>query len=866
MSSRTPLAAFTNLGDLLRYLRRRAQLSQRELAIAVGYSESHLSRIETNERPLDRATLLARFAPALQVEDEAEILARLLALCGEQDAGATNHVSLPTTMSANRRADGGRLPAPLTSFVGRDEEIAETRQLLHERRIRLLTLIGAGGCGKTRLALRLGELLTPSHIAAVWFVELASLAEPDLLPRVIADTLAIRERTGQPLTLTITESIGTNRALLILDNCEHLVDAVVDLVMQMLNRCPQLQILATSRVMLNIPGETCYRVQPLALPPARRNIPPSSAAIAGYDAIRLFVERAGAALHNFQLTDRNAPAIMRICRRLDGIPLGIELAAPWVRLLSPDQIADRLDTSFDLLAGDLRTVLPRHKTMRAAIDWSYALLSESARTLLRRLAVFNGGWSLAVAETILSDQDGRPMSLSAGDILANLKQLTDASLILVESALDGEARYRLLEPLREYAREKLSDAGEEPWLRGRHLNYYRALAEMTDTALHVQPRADLLDRLDQEQENLRAALDWSLTLDTAMEGLRLATALGRFWRHRGYYTEGRRWLNAMLARNPEASPIRARALLWTGVLARLQHEHGEARRLSNECLTLGARYDDLELIALAQENIGWICMDTGDTNAAGDAFAASLAGFRTMGLRRQHARVLVTLAQLAREQGNAEHANTHLDEALRIARETSDPQSISQSLSGLSELRCLTGDYAGAYSLLREGLNRAQAAGNQQDLAWITCSLAEICRYLGEFSAAVDYAERGIEFFERLGSVRGQAIAAHHLGLARYAQHDLDAAEQHLSASLKLSRLTNDDLMVARCQAGLAGIALARGETLQASSLLSAATATFVAHPRQLTPADQAWYEDLCVACRTILAERRLADGRQHRD
>jgi predicted ATPase/transcriptional regulator with XRE-family HTH domain len=840
------LDTFDSVGKLLKFLRRRARLSQRELSIAVGYSESHLSRIESNQRQLDRTSLLALFIPALHIENEPEIIARILALCEQPlhpasrdtaEAVAPAAPVMPSTQAVLQHP----LPTQLTSFIGREEEVAEVCRLLGSGRHRLLTLTGAGGCGKTRLALYVGEEMAQAYEHGVWLVELAPLADPQLLPPIVAATLGLSKVTGDAPLAQLAEFLYARRTLLILDNCEHLVEAAASLAAALLQACPQVQILATSRETLAIPGEMNYRVHPLALPPSQWNLSPTCAEVVQYDAIQLFVERARNSLHSFKLTNQNAPAVARICQRLDGIPLAIELAAAWVCLLAPEQIANRLEQDFELLVDGRRCVLARHQTVRAAMDWSYNLLSEAERVLLRRLSIFVGGWNLNAAEAVTADEVGEQQWIAHDTVLKLLNQLVNKSLVVVDYSVEGEPRYRLLELLREYAQEELAKANEAEKLHSRHLAYFIDLAETIDTKLDVHPQHTCLAGLEQEQENCRAALSWSL-LHSQEEGLRLATALGRFWRHGGYYSEGRRWLQLALASTLQPSSLRARALLRAGIFARLQRDFTEAILLSEASLQLAGRWSEPMTAALALENMGWIYADTEEYECAVSFFQQSLGLFRQEGCQRRSGRLLATLAQMALRQANLELARSHLQEALILAHAANCSQSICLTLSGLSELACLAGDYAQTAQLLKEVLAYAAMSGNKQDLAWAYCGLAETCWHQGEYEAALHYGELGLQLFEDLGSMKGRAILLHHLGLVELALGHVEVASCHLHRSLQLCNSLKKFFMAARCLAALAGVALCRGEPMRAARLLGVATGCFALHPHQLTPADEAFY------------------------
>ena len=459
------------------------------------------------------------------------------------------------------------LPLQLTSFVGREKEIAEVQRLLGEAR--LLTLTGPGGTGKTRLSLQAAANVLDRYNDGVWLVELAPITNPALIPQTVASVLGVREEQGMPLVQMISASLRTKSLLLILDNCEHLIEDVAKLVDTLLHACPHLHVLASSREILGIAGETSFRVPSLT-------IPALSAAGAGgldlqslsqYEAVRLFIERALTVKPEFQMTNANAPAMVQVCQRLDGIPLAIELAAVRIKAMSLEQIAGRIDDRFRLLTGGSRTALPRHQTLLALIDWSYHLLLPVERILLSRLAVFVGGWTLEAAENVCSD----PQSLPTEDVLDVLTYLVDKSLVITEEA-GSRVRYRMLETIRQFARDRLLDMGEAERLQGRHLEYFLEFAQRMNAKLHGPQEPTALEQLEWERDNFRLALGWSQDEGRVETGLRLTGALWQFWDIQGYWQEGLVQTQCLLAhpqgaaRNIErASRLigRSRFVRWT---------------------------------------------------------------------------------------------------------------------------------------------------------------------------------------------------------------------------------------------------------------------------------------------------------------
>src|SRR5215207_2916670 len=456
------------------------------------------------------------------------------------------------------------LPVARTSFVGREREVVEVKREL--AMTRLLTLTGAGGSGKTRLALEVAKDLLGTYPDGAWLIELAALSEEVLVPQAVAAALGMREQPGRPLTDTLVDALRENKMLLVLDNCEHLIDAVAQLAETLLGSCPGLRVLATSREAFSIVGESVWQVPSLSVPDSRH--PSTVEYMAGFESVRLFVERARRRASAFVLTPRNVRAVVEICWRLDGIPLAIELAAARARVLSVEQIAERLDDCFRLLTVGSRTALLRHRTLRATIDWSYELLSEDERRLFRRLAVFAGGFTLEMAEAICSGEN-----LKEDEVLDLLSHLVEKSLVVVQE-LSGEMRYRLLETVRQYGWEKLEESGEVDPIRRRHANFFLALAQeiepRIEPKIHNADRHMWLERLEIEHGNLRAALRWAVDMGKAETGLRLASALFWFWHMRGYLKEGRSWFDRALAEVPERTAVRAEALYHTGYLAFIQ--------------------------------------------------------------------------------------------------------------------------------------------------------------------------------------------------------------------------------------------------------------------------------------------------------
>jgi len=545
-----------------------------------------------------------------------------------------------------RVVQSGNLPTPYSSFVGREREIAEAGRRL--RRARLLTLTGAGGVGKSRLALEVATRQRTQFADGCWLVELAALTDASLLPQAVVAALGLREQPGQtPLDL-LTAYLQPRSLLLILDNAEHLADACATLASTLLRAAPGLRLLATSRLPLGMPGETLWRVPSITLPLATSTNPDE---IRQSEAARLFLERAHAALRTFHLPAPHAPALATLCRRLDGVPLAIELAAAMVPAFSVEQIAARLDDRFALLMGGSRASLPRHRTLRALVDWSYDRLDVQEQRTLQRLAVFAGGWTLEAAERVVEGES----SSSADDMLAVrgvLARLVSASLVVSDEAR-GQARFSMLETIREYALEKLRASGEAPLLRTRHLAWAVDLVAQGGPQLVTADRKRWSERLSRDLPNLRAALTWSLESGDIESGLRIASDLWRFWEQHGHVTEARGWFGALLAGpSPGPSVPRARALAFAGYFAYLQGDGPTAQVLTSEALALARTLDDPFTFVAAIQTHAILVSVTGDLDRTEAYIQEGLERSRATGLEHGVRISLLNLGELARMRGD----------------------------------------------------------------------------------------------------------------------------------------------------------------------------------------------------------------------
>lgn len=668
----------------------------------------------------------------------------------------------------------GNLPAPTTTFIGRAQAIAEIKRLLPTAR--LLTLTGPGGCGKSRLAVRIATELTPTFPDGVVWVELAALTEPTLAAQVVAHTLGIPDQSGVAPLDAICDVLRTRRLLLILDNCEHLIDTAARVVEAILVTCPGVRLLATSREALNIDGETAWVVSPLSLP----THPDASVdAIEQSDAVRLFLDRAAAVVPSFALTPANVEAVTQICMRLDGIPLAIELAAARVKVLTPDDIAARLHDCFRLLTVGRRTALPRHQTLQAAVDWSHDLLTEPERVLFRRLSVLAGGFTLETAEAICASA-----GIAAVDVLDLLARLVDKSLVVVVER-EAETRYRLLEPLRQYAADRLITAGEERAIARRYRDWFVALAERSAN-LEDAAQAAWLARFDAEYDNLRAVLRAAVEEHAPDTIIRIGDALWMYWLIRGYLNEGRQWLESALAELSEPTTGQARALRAAGVLTFYLGEYDRAAQLLSRSLAMGIALDASTVIGEAHYALGTVAQARGDYGRSSEEYERSLPHFRAANATRGLGLALNGLGLMCLYRGERERAVALCEEGSGCFRDIGDTRSLAGALTNLGIIAMDQGDYERATRLCEEGLTLRRRLGDRGGLAHTETILGRIAMETGDRTGAVAHYRAALALRQQTGETEGMLAPIEGLAAVASAEGDPTRAARLLGAAAAL--------------------------------------------------------------------------------
>jgi predicted ATPase/class 3 adenylate cyclase/Tfp pilus assembly protein PilF len=765
------------------------------------------------------------------------------------------HPDLPAEFPHLRSLDTQptNLPAQPTLFVGRERELDEIVSLLSEGGIRLLTLTGPGGTGKTRLALQAAADLLDDFPDGVFFVPLATIADAALAPAAIATALAIPETAGQTPREQVLTELAERSLLLVLDNLEQLPD-LGPFVAELLATAPGLAVLATSRAPLRVRGEREYPVLPLPLP---GEISAGSLdAIAASDAVRLFVDRAQAIMPGFALDANNADAVAEIVRRLDGLPLAIELAAARVRLFAPEAMLKRLETRLPLLTGGPRDLPERQRALRATIAWSYDLLTPGEQALFRRLAVFAGGMTLDAVAYV-----GRPEGTI--DALDGLERLVEHSLIQTTGDGESEPRFRMLETIREYGLERLAESGEVIDTRSRHLGFFLDLAEQATLELTGPGQGAWLARLEAEHDNLRAALSSAATLSEDAPALRLAAALAPFWEARGHYSEGRDWLERTLARGAsEPKSARAAVLTGAGSIARMQGDTTRATELLEAALALADALGDRAGAGRIHVLLGHVADRRGDLSGAAERFEAALAVAREIGDRALTASALGNLGIVADLSGDSARATAAYEEALAIFRELGDRRREAAALDNLGVVARGQGQLAKATRRYEEAMAVRRELGDAWGIAATLGNLGVVAHQSGDFTQARVYYEESLAGFRALGDLRGVAGTLGNLGTTARLLGNLPEAAALQQEALAIAQDAGDQVGIATELEGIAAVAVAAGISERAVRLIGAAADLRETTGASIPPDDRPDYERTLAAARAQLGPARFEEAR----
>jgi predicted ATPase/DNA-binding SARP family transcriptional activator/DNA-binding CsgD family transcriptional regulator len=719
---------------------------------------------------------------------------------GEFPRSQTPRAGLPREEPPDAR--NHNLPIPRTSFVGREREMLEIKREL--AMTRLISLTGAGGSGKTRLALEVARDLVGAYPDGVWLVELAPLSEEALVPQAVTGILDVHERAGQPLTDTLVETLRQKTLLMILDNCEHVVEAAARLATLLLDACPQLKILTTGREALGVMGEVVWPVPLLSVPDVRSELTVEE--LEGYESVRLFARRAHEHNPTFALKPENAHVVAEICRRLDGLPLAIELAAARTKVLSPKAMLAHLGNRLKLLRGVARDLSQRQKSLRATIEWSYELLDDPEKTLFAKLSVFNGGCTLESVKAVCGAEEDLSI-----DVLEGVSSLLDKSLLRQQEAGD-EPRFVMLEIIQEYAGERLEESEEAEEIRRRHAEFFLALAEQGEAKLRWPEESNRLARLEIEHDNLRAALSWTLEGEESAElGLRLAGALWRFWWMRGYYNEGRRWLERALAKDSQVSMARAKAL----------------------------------------EAVGWLADDQGDIDRAVAAAEEGLS-LSTAAEIGSHvaAPFLRILGSAAGVRGDHERATQLYEESLALSREVRDERGISSSLLQLGNAISELGDYQRAMGFYEEGLVLSRKIRDTALLTSYLISLGYESLLQGDVERGAILNEEAATLLRERGHKGKLQYALDNLGWAALLRGDHERARQLYQESLRLCRELGDRTIAAE---SLEGMACAAEEAAHAARLFGVTSSLREAVGYRQAPRERALREPYLEGVRSSL-------------
>jgi predicted ATPase/transcriptional regulator with XRE-family HTH domain len=820
------MAEISSFGQWLKRRRKALDLTQEELAHRVGCATETLRKIEADVRRPSRQ-IGERLAEALEIPESARV-AFIKAARAELAVDRLAHpaqelpqIALvpPNTLSSEAvifpfgritsRSETksfpssskpiSNLPAPLTTFIGREKEQSEVIKLISKHR--LVTLTGPGGVGKTRLSIKVGEQVLGNYADGVWLVELASLNNPVLIAQTFAALFGLTAQSTIPITDLLINFLRAKSVLLIVDNCEHLLDACAHLIDTLLKSCSHLKILATSREPLGITGEAIYLVPSLELPDLQQLID----TFRDFESVQLFEERAQLIQFDFSLTLENAASVAQICQLLDGIPLAIELAAAKVNMLSIEQIAKQLNESFNILTGGSRTALPRHQTLRASMNWSSSLLTEAEQTLLRQLSMFAGGWTLEAAQAICG-----------GDVFELTNSLVRKSLIVMDQETGREPRYHFHETIRQYAREKLLEAGGSEAIRNKHLAYFVKLVEQAEPELYRSNQVFWLNKLDDELDNLRMALEWALATDLKL-GLQFIINSGGFWEVRGEIQEVQHWLVQFLEHYNEADSLRARALVIYGNRLATGANLAQAQIIANQSLELSRAISDKHAEAFSLWGLGAVLALRGDVAQGFPFVEQSLVLYRSLGDKLGQANAT---GWLSLNTNDLKRSKSFLFESLRLHRELGNVSGIAFCLNQLVLRAILGGDFSSPVQWLDEAIIIHRQLGRRRGEVDILEFYGILSYWQGDYQQACSYLEESIALGEKIGI--SELDWPHvHMGYARLRQGNITEAKDLFELCVQRFQKANNTIGLVYAMEGLASLQVNQQQVEQAARLFA---------------------------------------------
>lgn len=708
------------------------------------------------------------------------------------------------------------LPIQLTSFVGREEEIRQIRNLFNSTR--LLTLTGTGGVGKTRLAIHIAADLTDDFSDGVWFADLASLSEESLILLTLFRSLRVKEDPNQTLEESLLNYLRNKEVLIIFDNCEHLIDASARLTEKLLSVCPKLKIIATSREALKCSGEQTHLVLSLAIPDPNEKV--TSEILSQYESAKLFIDRAKTLNPSFKINNDNAPALAEICYQLDGIPLALELAAARTNVLSVEKINERLSNRFHLLSGGKRTAIPKQQTLKALIDWSHNLLSESEKILFRRLTVFSRGWSLEAAEQVCPHE-----KLSVEDILDMLSLLHDKSLIIYDKE---QERYQMLESIRQYGDDQLNISGEKIPMKKNHFNYFLQMADESVTKLSGSSQKEWINKLETEYSNFQSALYFIMEEQQFESAAKLATGIGRYLEIRGYITEAKRWFKDILEGKDEINPLqRSNVLNWAGTFEWISGDFPAATHFYEESLRIRKQIGDKQGIANTLNNLGLVAIAQDESEIGINLLEEGLKVFKEVSDKPLIADALLNLGSALAKYNINDKGTSVLTESLDIYRELGDKRGMSMALHNLGSLANYDLDYTLGQSLYEECLVLQKELGDRRGVALTLNNLGALISYQGKSVEAEDILEQSVILHREVEDKAGLANALNNLGFIKF-----NLGKNETALNLQREGLTLRNLM-GNSEASYSIIGIAEGLSIKfpdrATMLLGAMDKIF--HP-----------------------------------